>query len=225
MYIAPHKLHMAIVRRWLKATLCLLGFKVTVKGTPVTEDGVLFVSNHCSYMDVLVMGANVTVYFTPKKDVRSWPFINILVALSKPLYIDRMNRNTLSSQMQQIRGYINNDRSIVLYPEGTTDNGYDILPFKSSLFGILDDGDINVQPVTIIYPRCGKSELKKDKYSPIAWVGDMSLVPHLWGLFKNKDAEAIVIFHEFAEPSEFESRKDIANYCQSVIQKPFEEYR
>src|ERR1700742_4834665 len=59
--------------------LCkLFGIHITVIGTPVRNRGVLMVSNHTSYLDIIVLGGTTRVSFVAKSEVNTWPFFGLM---------------------------------------------------------------------------------------------------------------------------------------------------
>ena len=114
-------------------SLCTI-FRIKVKISGQPADGqVLFVGNHLSYIDIPVLGGHLNATFISKADVRQWPILGTLAALGKTIFIER-SRNAAGKCIADIDKSLSQGRSLILFPEGTSTNGMDVLPFKSTIF-------------------------------------------------------------------------------------------
>ena len=103
---------------------------------------------------------------------------------------------------------------LVLFPEGTSSDGKQILPFKSALFPEPDEEQTIVQPLTIHY-------LRNERHPPefYGWYGDLTLLPHLWKIFGSGSFRVDLEFHDPIAPPETESRKALAATCEAQIRE------
>jgi 1-acyl-sn-glycerol-3-phosphate acyltransferase len=203
----------------------VLGFKLRVHGTLATTKPVLYVSNHTSYLDIPVLGALIPASFVAKSEVADWPFFGPLAKLQQTVFIERKATRT-SEQSDGLRAKLEKGQSLILFPEGTSSVGLSALPFKSSLFSIVQ-GDfpkpVVVQPVSITCTGLDGMPLTRDLRSLYAWYGDMTLLPHLWNVFKMGRFTVDVIFHPPVSPGDFPDRKVLAAYCQSQVGRGIEQ--
>ena len=58
----------------------------------------IFVSNHISWIDILVINSTLDVVFVAKKEVRSWPGLGLLAVLGQTIFIERKSLNALSQK-------------------------------------------------------------------------------------------------------------------------------
>jgi 1-acyl-sn-glycerol-3-phosphate acyltransferase len=196
--------------------LCrLFGIRVTVIGRPIQSRGVLMLANHTSYFDILVFSAAARVSFVAKHEVAQWPLFGTLARLQETVFIERERRSQTVEARDLIRKRLLEGDALVLFPEGTSDDGNKVLPFKSALLGAAElelgmdaQGRIRhvpVQPVSIAYVGVYGLPMGRDMRPLIAWYGDMDLVPHLWEALKAGPFEAVVEFHE---PLSLDGEKD-----------------
>lgn len=126
---------------------------ITVKGREnIPEESVLFVSNHRSYYDILVLHttSGKRPGFVAKKEMESFPLLNGWMKNIGCLFLDR---NDLRAGMQMIKdaaALINGGHSMVICPEGTRNQGKEMLPFKEGSLKIAEKADCPVVPVTLI---------------------------------------------------------------------------
>ena len=208
-------------RFYHRTCLWLLGFKVAVRGAPATQRPVLFVSNHTSYLDILVLGALVPASFVAKHEVAGWPGFGTLAKLQRTVFIDRAARRRAHQQRDEITRRLERGHSLVLFPEGTSDNGSRVLPFKSALLGAAETA-VNgrlpvVQPVSIAYTRLDGAPMGRAWRPFFAWYGDMNLLPHLWKALGLGTVTVEVEFHAPITAAEFPSRKALSDYCRRQV--------
>jgi len=140
------------------------GLKVRVEGEPVREK-VLVAANHISWLDILALGGAAPVQFVARGDMRSWPLVGWAAGLNDTIFIAREARGTVRGQADSLREALAEGRAIALFPEGTTEGGADLLPFRASLFASLFpplDG-VAVQPVAVDYGAAA---------GDVLWLGD-----------------------------------------------------
>lgn len=204
-----------------RTCLWILGFKPVVRGSPAAPPPVLFISNHTSYLDIAVLGALVPASFVAKREVARWPFFGVLAKLQRTVFIDRMARHRTHDQRSEITRRLERGHSLILFPEGTSDNGARVLPFKSALLSAAEEpvrGRMPlVQPVSIAYTRLDGAPMGRALRPFFAWYGDMSLVPHLWQALGLGTVTVEVEFHAPVTAAEFPSRKALADYCRRRV--------
>jgi 1-acyl-sn-glycerol-3-phosphate acyltransferase len=197
----------------------LLGIEVIVEGEIERGPNVVYVGNHVSYLDVQVIGSLVHGSFIAKKEVESWPLFGILGKMGRTLYISRAPKDAAAAT-NMIADRLEEGLPLIIFPEGTSSDATNILPFKSSSFEIFLNKNIKIQPFTISILKVDKEKaatpLLRDKY---AWHGDMTLEPHLWALAKGKGAVVKVVFQKPVLSNSFSDRKTLSSACHDLVVK------
>ena len=101
-----------------KIILKLLSIKIVVKGS-FGGDGSLIVSNHASWIDILIISSIIKTSFVSKSEVSRWPLISWLAKLQRTIFINRNNNKELAKTANEIQDRITNNQNVVLFPEGT----------------------------------------------------------------------------------------------------------
>jgi 1-acyl-sn-glycerol-3-phosphate acyltransferase len=124
--------------------------------------------------------------------------------------------------VQQMTQRLDTGGSLILFPEGTSGNGSRVMPFKSSLFSLLEGAskDIPVQPITILIGGENGEPISKESRERYAWFDDTPFLEHMLRALLSPKTNVEVIFHKPVEPTGFTSRKDLAGYTHQVISKP-----
>ncbi len=147
-----------------------MGLKLSVSGVPAPRD-VLYVANHLSWLDILALGGATGAAFVSKDDVDGWPLVGWLARVGGTIFIDRESRRAARGQADQIGEALQRGQPIVLFPEGTTNDGRALVPFRPALFASVAPAPagISVQPVAIDYGAAAPD---------ISWSGDDDLGPN-----------------------------------------------
>ena len=208
------------IPRWYHRQCCrIFGIVVERRGRQSRDQPTLYVSNHISYLDVLILGGMIEGCFVAKSEVRSWPLFGLMARLQRTVFVERRAART-SDHRDALLRRLEENRNLILFPEGTSSEGNRVLPFKSALLSVathrVGDEQIKVQPVSIAYTRLDGLPLGRYLRPLFAWYGDMELAPHIWQMVGLGRLTAVVRFHPPVTLAEFESRKALAQHCQSV---------
>jgi 1-acyl-sn-glycerol-3-phosphate acyltransferase len=208
--------------RWYHGWSCrIFGFNIIVRGKPSPTHPTLFVSNHSSYFDVLVLGSLFPCSFIAKADMIEWPLIGQLAKLQRSIFVDRKPAN-VGEHSEEISERLKAGDSLVLFAEGTTSDGNRILSFKSSLLSVAEQAppelNLTIQPVSIIATKLDGMPLGRALRSIYAWYGDMPLMPHAWAAMKAGRLTLEVEFHEPFRAAGM-TRKAITRRCEAAVER------
>lgn len=214
-YILPHL--------WERCICLIFGLKVIVEGKPHTDSQTLYIANHLSYLDIPVIASVLKASFVAKEDVAGWPVFGFLSKMQQTAFISR-SRTQAAKGRYALQNMLKDGKSLIIFPEGTSSDGQEILPFKSSLFSIAHDirteSPLMVQPITLSLVKVN-GQLPNDQTirNQYAWHGDMTLSPHLWAFLKGKGATVRIHFHPPEPAQKFPCRKTLAQHCHVSIEK------
>lgn len=198
----------------------IMGLQVRVIGAPAKARPVLLVSNHVSYLDIPVLGSVVPVSFVAKAEVAQWPGYGWLAKLQRTVFVDR-RRNTTMQQRDSIHARLLAGDALVLFPEGTSNDGNRILPFRSALLSVAEaaspERPLAIQPVSIAYTSVNGLPLGWGLRPLVAWYGGMELGGHLWRFSRLGMVEVVVEFHDEVRLGDFRSRKELTRHCSDAV--------
>lgn len=215
------RLAVALPLFYHRICLRILGMRVERHGAGNGRHPTLFVVNHCSYLDIAVLGSLIGGSFVAKAEVAGWPLFGWLAKLQRTVFVDRQRRAGVSGQRDEIANRLEAGDDLILFPEGTSSDGNRILPFKTALFAVAErrvaGRPLVVQPVTIAYVRLDGIPLGHGLRPFYAWYGDMDLGGHLWKAAGLGDCTVAVEFHPPVTIDDFGSRKALAAHCRAEI--------
>jgi len=204
-------------RWWFGCLRQALGIRAEVVGTPRDGGGTVFVGNHISHYDIVLLGSLLRARFIAKDDMERWPG-----ALGQTLFISRRRRDA-ANVAANLAAQMRPDHDLVLFAEGTTSSGEQVAPFKSSLFSLFLDPQATgpawtLQPFTLdirsVDGRALSTGGERDGY---AFHSDMEAGAHVTQFLRLSGAVVRVIFHPpIAIPADAD-RKVLAAQVHDIV--------
>ena len=183
----------ARVQAWALQFLALWGIHLKVLGQPVVNGPALIVANHISWLDILVMHAARHCRFVSKSDIRDWPLVGMLATGAGTLYIERTSRKDALRMVKDMAEAMKNGDVVAVFPEGTTSDGRELLPFHANLIQAAIAAEAPVQPVSLKFVDATTGQ---PSFAP-CYIGDDTLIGSMW---RTLSAPAIVAVVHFGEP-------------------------
>jgi 1-acyl-sn-glycerol-3-phosphate acyltransferase len=186
------------------------GVRVRVEGEPI-RDKVLVAANHVSWLDILILGGAAPVNFVARADVEDWPLVGWAAGLNDTIFVAREMRAGVRDQADTLRQGLAAGRALALFPEGTTDGGRELLPFRASLFASLFpplDG-VRVQPVAINYSAA---------LDDVLWHGEESFGANAKRILSRPGTMSVTLrFLPSIDPREAGDRKALAARAREAV--------
>jgi len=208
-----------------RMVLRILNIRVEILGIPsATDRPLLFVSNHNSWLDIIVLGSTGPLVFIAKSEIASWPLFGTFARLQRSIFVDRAKRHGTGQVNQTIAKTLSGGDPVVLFGEGTSSDGNRVLPFRSALLGGLRDameenGRGFVQPVSIAYRKFHGIPMGRQHREIAAWYGDMDLVPHLMRVLREGAIDVTVAFGKVLEVAHADDRKALSRNVESSVRR------
>ena len=200
----------------------VIGLEVVVAGAPRATPPVLMVGNHVSYLDITVLSTAAECSFVAKAEIAGWPFFGWLAKLQRTVFIER-RASRARTQRDEIAERLAAGDTLVLFPEGTSDDGIHVRPFKRALFAVAErkvtGRRVTVQPFSLAYTRLDGLPVGREWRPLYAWYGDMDLPGHLWRVLGLGLVRAELHLHEPVTLDAFADRKALAEHCERVVRE------
>lgn len=188
----------------------IAGARVRAEGVPLRRN-VVFVANHQSWLDILVLAGATGTAFVAKAELRAVPLVGWLSTLNRTLFVRREDRLGVADQIAALRAAIGAGWAVAIFPEGTTGDGRHLLPFKAALLAVLDPPPpgVKVQPVRIDYGACT---------GEIAWVGEEPGQDNARRILSRRSGFPVILrFLEPFDPAPLGGRKAVAAEARARI--------
>ena len=206
-----------IKKFWSRAVMKIIGVGHQLIGSESKSN--IFVSNHISWLDILIINSTLDVVFVAKKEVRSWPGLGLLAVLGQTIFIERKSLNALS-QKHVLEGCLKKGQSIFFFPEGTSTDGSTVKKFKSSLFEVCYSDWFkknnwgSVQPITIVY----QSPIKNDPGFYSFWREEDTIFENIKKIIKKvRHGSVRLVFHRPIEFNKYSNRKHLSGACYQTV--------
>jgi 1-acyl-sn-glycerol-3-phosphate acyltransferase len=198
--------------RWLHESGVLvmkcMGIGLKVTGTPPASG--LLVSNHLSYLDILIFGSAAPCYLVSKVQIGRWPFFGTLARAGGTIFVDRASRSSAESVTVQIAERLKGPVPVLFFPEGTSTDGTELLRFHSRFFTPAVEAGLPVTTAAVRYvPGDGFPERE------LCWYGDAEFLPHIWKVLAGPDFSAEI---SFGPPRIYTNRRYAADATHAEIE-------
>lgn len=179
---------LALKRHWSRVLLALCGVRTLVDGQPVATGAVLWVVNHVSWLDIFVLNVVRPTAFVAKQEIRHWPLVGWLAVGADTIFIERGYRHAVQRVGQAMKQRFERKQAVGLFPEGTTSDGFDVLPFYGNLFEPSRTPGVVVQSVALRYYH------RNERSAYAAFVGEESLIENLWRVLGTTGISVEMVF-------------------------------
>lgn len=190
-------------RWWLARIVRILGGQVTTYGKPAPA-GSLLASNHVSWLDIPLLGGQTSITFLSKSEVKDWPVIGWLADKAGTLFIERGKRDGAKGASEKITEHLEHQERVLMFPEGTTTDNIQILPFHARLFAAAVSAKVPIQPVAIHYKTA-----QGQTHPLIPYLHPQTLMQNLWNILGERQILIDVYFLPLID-SQVHPRKQLA---------------
>ncbi|MEV4557831.1 lysophospholipid acyltransferase family protein [Kitasatospora sp. NPDC049285] len=203
-----------LVRVWSRLLLSSLGVSVRPIAVPGKQvGGSLLVSNHISWLDILLVAAVRPGRMLAKTEVGRWPVLGPLTSWGGTIFIDRDRLRALPETVEEIAVALRRGERVVVFPEGSTWCGRGGGRFRPALFEAAVRADVPVQPLTLRYRTADGASTAP------AFVGEDGLLASLWRVVSVRGLAAEVEFLPSLPPALFPGRRQLAAAAQRVVDR------
>jgi 1-acyl-sn-glycerol-3-phosphate acyltransferase len=180
------------IKAWALVLLAHLAIKLIVVGKPPAQGPLLLAANHISWLDIVVMHAARHCRFVSKADVRHWPLIGTLANAAGTLFIERESRRDAMRVVHHMAERLLAGDILAIFPEGTTSDGVNLLPFHANLLQAAIAANAPVQPVGLRFADAATGE---HSLAP-CYINDDTLLGSIWRTLTAAPLCAVVTFGE-----------------------------
>lgn len=216
-FFIPNKIYwrQLTLERWAKGFVWVAHADIEVIGTPPKAPFFL-VSNHLGYFDIPVLRSVVKGVFVAKHDIGEWFAVGHMIGNMGTIYVNRERRRDIPRAGSDIIQCLNAGEGVIVFPEGTSSKGEEVLPFNSSFLAFAAQTDIPVSYVSISYRTPAGEPTPSES---ICWWDDTPFLKHLLKLFSLPRLTAILNFGD--EPIVAHDRKELAATLRDRVAENF----
>lgn len=204
-----------IFRNWARWVLRAINARVSARGR-APEAPFILVANHLSYVDIALLASRADAVFIAKSEIASWPLVGLLCKSVGTLFVNRSLRRDVPRVVGEIDRVLANGQGVVLFAEGTSSGGTEVLPFRPSLLEVAARQSTPVSCASLSYRTGSEADPARSR---VCWWGDMPFAPHAWRLLTLPGFDATLTFG--GEPILDADRKRLAERLHEEVTRLF----
>ncbi len=199
-----------LIQAWSAGVMRIVGFRLRRVGTPL-PGATLFVANHVSWIDIVLLHSQRMMGFVAKREIRRWPVIGWMALRAETIFHQRGSTESLGGVLHEMLARLRAGRSVGVFPEGRTRDGREIGPFHARIFLAAVEAGAPVQPVALRYGEHGSAQ------ALVAFQPGESFFGNFMRLLGEPTRVAEVRFLAPIVPGDAEGRRRIAEIARDRI--------
>lgn len=189
--------------------------KIEIIGAP-PKPPFFLVSNHLGYTDIPLLRAVTEGVFVAKGEIEGWLLGGRIVGDMGNIFVNRQNRRSIPRAGKKILERLDEGEGVIVFPEGTSTKGEEILKFNSSFLEFAAQTDLPVHYVSITYQTPNNNPPAN---TICWWLPEETLIGHMWKLFQIREFTAVVTFGE--ETVQSPNRKELSRKLWEKVNEKF----
>lgn len=213
----PNKIYwrQLIFKLWSESFQRIANMNIECIGTP-PQAPFFLVCNHLSYVDIPALRSVAQGIFVAKGEIEGWFLAGRIVRDMGNIFIDRQNRRDIPRAGQEIISHLNDGEGVMVFPEGTSTKGEEVLPFNSSFLEFAARTELAVSYCSIYY-KTPDGEMPASE--AVCWWDDTTFMNHMFRLFSVKGFTAVIDFGD--APIANPNRKKLAQELHEKVSEKF----
>lgn len=175
------------------------------------------VCNHMSYLDILVLSSIQPAVFVTSVEMEKTFFLGDMAKWGGSFFVDRINRRKMKEEVQSLMQLLDQKFNVFIFPEGTSTDGRQILPFKKSLFRVPYQTQFPILPICLKYQTINGQAFSDENRDRICWYDEMTFAPHFLQLMGLKELTVDVHYLDPLDPGQFDNHGDLAQAARDQI--------
>jgi 1-acyl-sn-glycerol-3-phosphate acyltransferase len=217
---ATREQKLAHIQAWSRHVLDLMDVQLNIDPTVnciSTTNTQLLVSNHVSWLDVLVIQSLRPSVFVAKSEVRDWPLVGRLTQACGVVFVDRRSSSSARRMVDDVSNALHQGDCVASFPEGTSSEGHGVCVFHANLFEAAIRGEIEVLPLALRYTEMNTRAL----CLKAAFVGELSFIKSLHQVISTTKINVHVKIGESISPNGH-SRRTLAHLSHRSVSHQLE---
>ncbi|MBN22088.1 MAG: hypothetical protein CL678_12480 [Bdellovibrionaceae bacterium] len=185
------------LKKYSQKMIKTLNITINLHGmnTDAQSQQTLFVGNHLSYLDVVILSSIYETLFITSKKTENTFLLGKICKNAQCIFVDRQSRKKAKEEITNVSHRINSKKNITFFPEATSTNGDSILNFKRFFFKSAIQSKCKIQTFTLNYLEVNNLKITKENRDLIFWYGDMKFFSHFLKIISLNKIKVEVIFN------------------------------
>jgi 1-acyl-sn-glycerol-3-phosphate acyltransferase len=215
--ILPGRAKERFARRYWLGVRRILNIQLTIHGELTQHRPTIFIVNHASWLDIVVLGSVLPGCFIAKGEIAHWPAFGLISRLGRTVFVSRA-KTGVARERKLILDRLAAGDNLILFPEGTTSDGSRILRFQTSFLALAEaPSQPDIQLVTLVYDGIDGLPVRRRDRPLISWYGDMTMGGHVPGVGRLRSLHATLVLDAPIPAGSFADRKQLAKALQTRL--------
>lgn len=198
---------------------------IDVKNPPPENEVCLQVGNHMGFIDILAVGSLYPTCFVTSREMRETPVLGLLTEMGGCIYVERRKRANIVNEMQEMAREMQSGLRVLLYPEATSTNGEQVLPFKKTLMMSAAYANCPIRPYVFNYRLVNSEPVEFKHRDYVCWYGDQNFVAALWRSLQLVSVNVEIEFLPPIYPKPDDDRSFVAEKAYEMVSAKFDPFR
>lgn len=209
----------SLFSRWVLRILGVqvIGRRVRWKGIRRKKKNYFVLSNHVSYVDILVLASRMPSVFITSIELKNTFPLGLLARFGGSIFVERRSPAKLKSEIRTIAEALGRGVSVVLFPEGTTSDGETVRPFKSALLTAAMETGADILPVCLRYTRVDDRPLDDKNRDQVFYYGGITFSEHAPRLLSLRSIRVEHFMQRPVATHQYRTRKELAVRAHQLI--------
>ncbi|MDD4975318.1 MAG: lysophospholipid acyltransferase family protein [Bacteriovorax sp.] len=217
----PHLTKVIAMTSWVG--LKIIGIKVVQKFHRIDPlENYLIVSNHLSYLDIMVISRFFPSCFVTSKEMKDTFFLGHLCLLGGCIFVDRKNHKNLHREVKELTKALEDGLNIAIFPEAASTDGTSVIRFRRPLFQAAIDSHSKVLPICLNYRMIDSNPVTLKNRDIVFWYGDMSFLDHVLKLFSCKKIVVELNVLPSLMARDFADKNALADKCYELVNAQYD---
>lgn len=221
-YLKRRRFYIKLSSAYARILMRLFNVTVIEKNKPSQDKVHLHVQNHMGFLDVLILCSTTQNCFVTSQEMREFPFLGLLCEMGGCLFVERRDRSRIFRELESLAQAMRDGFRVTLYPEATSTNGEEVLPFKKTLLMSAALAQLPIQPTVFNWVTINNEPFTLKNRDLVCWYGDMGFVTSMWAHLKLKEVTAEIEYLEPIASTLKDDRTMIAELAHDRIAEKFQ---
>jgi 1-acyl-sn-glycerol-3-phosphate acyltransferase len=181
----------------------------------------MLVSNHQSYLDIIIIASVYPTLFVAKTEVSRWPLFGWLSKFGGTIYVDRKDARSGVRCAYRVSRALRDGVNVQVFPEATTGDGSTVLPFNGLFFASAVRSNAPILPLTIKFQSVNGRSMDRDMLDLVCWYGETDFARHFWNLLTIESVEVSLTIDEPLNPARPQRAITLAGVARERIFRSF----
>ncbi|HXW53506.1 MAG TPA: lysophospholipid acyltransferase family protein [Myxococcota bacterium] len=208
-----------------RVTLWVFGINCRVVGRDFGHVGkephALCLSNHVSYLDVVILASLRPVCFVTSQEVKEDWFLGPITRVAACLYVERRNRRKHFLELEELSEALRNGLSVLFFPEATSTNAERVLRFRGLLFRAAIYAEVPVKPYCLNYLSVNGQPWSTLNRDVVCWYGSMQFGPHFFAFLQQDRIDVEIVDLPLIAVDAATNRNDLIELSHHYVARSF----